>query len=404
MPFSRRTWTEIDCNALLHNYETIHKQTAGCKIMAVVKADAYGHGDIAVAKVLQQAGVHWFAVSNFEEALSLREQGITCPILVLGYTPPENAAGLADRHITQTVYSLEYAYALNEAAQAAGTRINCHIKLDTGMARIGFCAWKGHEEIGAAQTAQACMLPGLDCTGIFTHFSCADELSPESTAFTREQFQSFQKTVALLEKQGFHFLLHHCCNSAATLRFPEMYLDMVRAGVILYGLSPAPECDGLANLHPVMNFYSTITLVKEVEAGIQVSYGRTYTAPEQRKLATIAVGYADGFRRNFSNLGHVIVHGQYAPIVGRVCMDQTLIDVTGIPDVTMGDRVILVGQEGNCSITFDQFAQLNGTINYEEICLIGRRVPRVYLKDGREFGITDYLLQPIEKIQAEFYP
>ena len=141
-----------------------------------------------------------------------------------------------------------------------------------------------------------------------------------------------------------------------------------------------------------------------MEAGIQVSYGRTYTAPEQRKLATIAVGYADGFRRNFSNLGHVIVHGQYAPIVGRVCMDQTLIDVTGIPDVTMGDRVILVGQEGNCSITFDQFAQLNGTINYEEICLIGRRVPRVYLKDGREFGITDYLLQPIEKIQAEFYP
>ena len=198
--------------------------------------------------------------------------------------------------------------------------------------------------------------------------------------------------------------MHHCCNSAATLRFPEMYLDMVRAGVILYGLSPALECDGLANLHPVMNFYSTITLVKEVEAGIQVSYGRTYTAPEQRKLATIAVGYADGFRRNFSNLGHVIVQGQYAPIVGRVCMDQTLIDVTGIPDVTMGDRVILVGQEGNCSITFDQFAQLNGTINYEEICLIGRRVPRVYLKDGREFGITDYLLQPIEKNPSKILP
>lgn len=394
---SRRTWTEVDLDALLHNYQQVRQRIPEGKIMAVVKADAYGHGDIVVARTLQSAGAEWFAVSNFEEATLLRRQGISRPILILGYTPPTDAAALASQEITQAVYSLEYAAALNAAAVAAGVTVNCHIKLDTGMTRIGFCVQKGREAQGVSEVSMVYALPALSCTGIFTHFSCADEPNAQSDAFTLEQFSLFTNAIALLEQKGIHFVLRHCCNSAATLRFPEMHLDMVRAGVILYGLAPAPECAGLADLRPAMGFYSTVTQVKEVDTGAEVSYGRTYTAPECRRLATVAVGYADGFRRNFSNLGRVAVRGHYAPVVGRVCMDQMLIDVTGIPGVRMGDTVTLVGEDGECRITFDDFARLNGTINYEEVCLIGRRVPRIYSKDQRECCVTDYLLQTIEK-------
>lgn len=393
---TRRTWVEVDLDAILHNYRLVRETAKDSKIMTVVKADAYGHGDIAVAKTLEADGAHWFAVSNLEEAILLREQGIGRPILILGYTPPTEAAALVSHGITQALYSLEYAHALSQAAAAAGVTVDCHIKLDTGMSRIGFGVQKGEEANGVAEAAKACTLPGLSCTGIFTHFSCADEPAADSDRYTAEQFAAFTKAVATLEAQGLHFILRHCCNSAATLRFPEMHLDMVRAGVILYGLVPAPECAGLANLKPAMCFYSTITQVKTVEKGTQVSYGRTYTAPEGRRLATVAVGYADGFRRNFSNQGHVILHGCYAPIAGRVCMDQMVIDVTGIPVAKMGDRVILAGTQGPCSVTFDDFARLNGTINYEEVCLVGRRVPRVYIKDGKECGVTNYLL-PAEK-------
>lgn len=394
---SRRTWTEVNLDALLHNYRLIRQRIQPKKMMAVVKADAYGHGDIVIAKTLQSAGTEWFAVSNFEEAVLLRRQGISRPILILGYTPPGDAAALAAQEITQAVYSLEYAAALNTAAAEAGVKVNCHIKLDTGMVRIGFCVHKGREVQGVEEVASACALPALSYTGIFTHFSCADEPNTESDSFTREQFSTFIHAIEMLEQKGVHFILRHCCNSAATLRFPEMHLDMVRAGVILYGLAPAPECADLADLRPVMNFYSTVTLVKDVESGVQVSYGRTYTTREVRRLATVAVGYADGFRRNFSNLGRVAIRGHYAPVVGRVCMDQILIDVTEIPGVQMGDPVTLVGEDGGCRITFDDFAKLNGTINYEEVCLVGRRVPRVYFKDNQECCVTDYLLQTIEK-------
>lgn len=389
---SRRTWAEVDLDALLHNFSLVRARVGEKKIMAVVKADAYGHRDMAVAGALERAGADWFAVSNFEEAALLREHGVTRPILILGYTPPACAAQLSRQNITQAVYALEYAAALNEAALAEGVTVDCHIKLDTGMARIGFCVQPGREREGIEEAAKACAMNALSCTGVFTHFSCADEPEGDSDAFTQKQFAAFDRAVSLLEARGIHFALRHCCNSAATLRFPEMHLDMVRAGVILYGLAPAPACVSLMELCPVMRFYSTITLVKEVEAGTQVSYGRTYTAQVPKRLATVAVGYADGFRRNFSNQGKVIVHGRYAPIVGRVCMDQMLIDISDIPDVKMGDTVILAGEEGSCRVTFDDFARLNGTINYEEVCLVGRRVPRIYLKSGRECGVTNYLL------------
>lgn len=392
---SRRTWAEVDLDALLHNYHLIRRTVGEKKVMAVVKADAYGHGDIAVASTLENAGADWFAVSNFEEAALLRTQGITRPILILGYTPPACAAALANHNITQAVYSLEYAAALNEAALTAHVKINCHMKLDTGMARIGFCVQTGRETAGVEEAAEACAMEALSCTGVFTHFSCADEPEADSDTFTQQQFAAFTNAVTRLEERGIRFQIRHCCNSAATLRFPQMHLDMVRAGVILYGLAPAPECAGLMDLQPAMRFYSTVTQVKEVASGTQVSYGRTYTAPGPRKLATVAVGYADGFRRNFSNKGRVILRGCYAPIIGRVCMDQMLIDVSDIPEAKMGDAVILAGEAGDCRVTFDDFARLNGTINYEEVCLVGRRVPRVYIKGGKECGVTNYLLQTI---------
>lgn len=397
MLISRRTWTEVDLDAILENYRTITQLAPNSQIMAVVKADAYGHGDIAVAQVLEQAGAGWFAVSNIEEAILLREQEIKSPILILGYTPVKNAPALASYRITQALYSAEYAQALNESALAAGIVVDCHIKLDTGMSRIGFCAQKHMEAQAAEEVATAYALPALSCTGIFTHFACADEPNGESDRFTETQFQVFSDTLAILEEKGIRFALRHCCNSAGILRFPAMHLDMVRAGIILYGLSPAPECVGMARWKPAMRFYSTVTMVKDVTEGTQVSYGRTYTSPTTKRLATVAVGYADGFRRKFSNKGRVIIQGEYAPIVGRVCMDQMLVDVTGIPDVAMGDRVTLVGCEGECSITFDEFARLNESINYEEICLIGRRVPRVYIQNGKPAHITNYLLQTIDK-------
>lgn len=388
MPNGRRTWAEIDLDRIAYNFKTLRAMPGGGLAMAVVKANAYGHGDIAVSRLLERCGADWFAVSNYEEAVRLRDGGIARPILILGYTPPDRAAGLAEHGITQALYSSSYAQALNSAASDMGVRVQCHVKIDTGMGRIGFPASEGAED----GILSACALPGLACTGIFTHFACADEPCPDSDAFTRAQFDAFCGLIARLDAMGLHFPIRHCCNSAAAMRFPEMHLDMVRLGIALYGLPPSPECAGLAGLLPAMSFYSTVSMVKEVPAGTPVSYGRTYTVPApSRRLATVAVGYADGYRRAFSNRGHVLLHGKRAPVVGRVCMDQMLADVTDIPETAAGDTVTLAGTDSGQSITFDDFAALNGTINYEETCLIGPRVPRVYIAGGKEAGEWDCL-------------
>lgn len=394
MDYLHRTWANIHLDNIVHNYQELKKTLKpNCMTMAVVKADAYGHGDGYVSRALQAEGADWFAVSNINEAVSLRRQEVTRPILILGYTPPELAKILADFELTQTVYSSEYAKSLSDAAQSRGIRINCHIKVDSGMSRIGFYAQHGHETQAADEIAAVCRLPALDCTGIFTHFACADELAPDSRAYTLQQFETFTKTTQLLKQQGISFAVRHCCNSAAALEYPQMHLDMVRLGVVLYGLDPSPEFRGKADLKPAMSLHTVVTMVKQLESGISISYGRRYTTKQDgKRIASIAVGYADGYRRNLTNRGKVIVRGRYAPITGSVCMDQMMVDVSDIDGVKTGDEVTLVGEREGCRITLDDFAACNGTINYEEACLIGRRVPRVFWQDGKEIAAVDYIV------------
>lgn len=394
MDYLHRTWANIHLDNIVHNYQELKKTLKpNCMTMAVVKADAYGHGDGYVSRALQAAGADWFAVSNINEAVSLRRQEVTRPILILGYTPPELARILVDFKLTQTVYSSEYAKSLSDAAKSCGIRINCHIKVDSGMSRIGFYAQHGHETQAADEIAAVCRLPALDCTGIFTHFACADELASDSRAYTLQQFETFTKTTQLLKQQGVSFAVRHCCNSAAALEYPQMHLDMVRLGVVLYGLDPSPEFRGKADLKPAMSLHTVVTMVKQLESGVSISYGRRYTTKvDGKRIASIAVGYADGYRRNLTNRGKVIIRGQYAPITGSVCMDQMMVDVSEIDGVKTGDEVTLVGEREGCRITLDDFAACNGTINYEEACLIGRRVPRVFWQDGKKVAAVDYIV------------
>lgn len=391
----RRAWAEVNLDDIRHNFfhlrGRLHK---GCQVMAIVKADAYGHGDGHVARVLDRAGADWFGVSNIHEALSLRRQGIMRPILILGYTPPEQAAVLAARNISQTVYCTQYARALSEQAAKQRVRVDCHIKVDTGMSRIGFFAPHKQSTQSVGEIEQVCRLPGLSCTGIFTHFACADELNEDSVSYTKDQFNAFYDVMTALKQRGIAFSVRHCSNSAGALRFPEMQLDMVRYGDVLYGLPPSPDCAELCEeLRPAMSLYSIVTMVKDMPAGCAVSYGRRYeTKCEGERLASVAIGYADGYSRSLSNRGRVLVNGRFAPIVGTICMDQLMIDVSGIPDVAPGDVVTLVGGQDGARITFDDLARICQSINYEQVCLIGRRVPRVYIEDGVETDVVDYVL------------
>ena len=379
MDFLKRTWAEIDLRALAHNYQVIRKQVGpACKIMAVVKADGYGHGDLQVASVFQKEGADWFAVSNIEEAMHLRQGGITRPILVLGYTPADRTEQLCANNISQTVFSLEYARQLSQQAKEAGITVNCHLKLDTGMSRLGFLCDQEHFDGSMKEIAETVALPGLACSGIFTHFACADEKNPDSDAFTFLQFERFEKAVEELKNRGIRFLLHHCCNSAATLRFPQMFLDMVRPGIILYGDAPTEDCSGILDLRPAMTLKSTVAMVKEVDKDSPVSYGRTFTAPKGTRLATVPIGYADGYRRTHSNRARMLVRGKSALVVGNVCMDQLMLDVTHIPEVQTGDEVIVFGTDGENAVPIESLAQDEKSIHYEVMCLIGKRVPRVY--------------------------
>lgn len=396
MKFEKHCWAEIDLDALRHNFAYI-RQAVGGPVCAVVKADAYGHGDVATAKTIQQAGVAGFAVSSLGEGHHLRHHGITIPILILGYADPAHAATLAEDDIATACFSTEYAQALSAAAVQAGVRVKVHIKIDTGMGRIGFAVRSGFEEtIREVEALYA--LPGLAICGIFQHFAVADSDAPDDLAYTEEQYDLFTRVVDRLQADGYATGTVHCANSAAQLRHPEWRRDMTRAGIILYGLDPSPEVhfDGL---RPTMTLKSVVTFVKDLLPGESVSYGRTYTANTPRKVATICVGYADGYPRALSgsngnpNAGVMSIRGKPAPIIGRVCMDQTLVDVTDIPDVKMNDEVTVFGPE-NAAIgadTADSIAAKTGTINYEIICGISRRVPRVYLRDGAPVRIWNDL-------------
>lgn len=381
--FLRRTWAEINLDAVRHNFLTVRDHLApACRCMAVVKADAYGHGANLVAEVLASAGVDYFGVSNLDEALELRKNGITAPILIFAYTPPEHAATLAAYNITQAVLDSRYADLLEQAAAEANVTVLVHIKLDTGMSRVGFfCQDATVPPVEAI--ARACTLPHLRAEGIFTHFAVADETRGDETTY--HQFQQFTEMIDALKERGITFSLRHCCNSAAALRFPEMHLDMVRAGIVLYGASPSCEMEDIVPLHAAMAVKTVVEQIKTVPAGTTVSYGHTHTCNRETVLATLPIGYADGLLRLASNNFLVSVNGQSAPLVGRVCMDQCMIDITDIPNVQEGMSVTVFGADG---ISVQDYAASCLTIPYESLCGISKRVPRVYYQSGEQVAVS----------------
>ena len=390
--FLKRTWAEIDLDAIQHNFRTISAALApGSSAMAIVKADAYGHGAGYVARALQDAGASWFGVSNLDEAMQIRNEGIVKPILILAYTPPEKAAQLSAFHITQTVLTGEYAVELHQAAVAAGVKVRVHIKIDTGMSRIGLLYQGNANDAHTIESIESIVaLPALVCEGIFTHFASSDE--EQDDGFTRHQFNLFMQALTQLEKRGIHFNLRHCCNSAALMLYPEMHLDLVRPGLILYGLYPAAWMKPLMPLKPAMELKTVLSMVKTVPANTKVSYGRTFTAPCDTILATVPIGYADGYMRSLSNHANILVNGHRVCVVGRICMDQCILDVTEVPQVREGMTVTVFGTDGDTCLPVEELADLCGTINYEIVCLIGKRVPRIFLSGGQAIGQLNYIM------------
>lgn len=390
-----RAWAEINLDHIAHNVGEI-RRLAGprTEIMAVVKADAYGHGVRETVETMIEAGASRIAVSMLDEAIQLRRLGITVPILVLGYTDPKRAAEVIRNGVTQTVFSHDLAGALSSAAQEEGKPARIHVKIDTGMSRVGFLP--GYSAV--KDVVAISRLPGIVIEGIFTHFSSADDADP---VFTRRQFELFESMLEELNRIGVQVPLRHAANSAAILAHPPTMLDLVRPGIILYGILPdagirPAGADGTSitvDFRPAMTLKAHVILVKEIAAGMTVSYGRKWTATRPSRIATLPIGYADGYSRLLSNRARVLVNGQHAPVVGSVCMDQCMIDVTDVEGpVAPGDEVVLFGEQAGNRIAVEELAALSGTIAYETVCLIGKRIPRVYRRGGEIVRIHSYLL------------
>ena len=384
--FLHRSWVEIDLDNIEHNVKEIRTLIGNdVELMACVKADAYGHGSGVVSLLLERVGVDSFGVSNINEAEVLRKAGIKKPILILGFTPPELVGLLTRLDITQTILSLEYAKALSEEAKRIGATIKSCIKVDTGMSRIGFLA----DDINTAanQIEQACNLPGIRAEGIFTHFAVADELTPFGKQYTENQHAKFAQLMSRLSQQGLRFKSVHCCNSAATLFYSEMHHTLVRVGIMIYGLPPSESVSHKINLKPAMALKSAISQVKELQNDTSISYGCRYITDGIRQVATLPLGYADGYPRCLGDKARAYIHGTLVPIVGTICMDQLMIDVTGL-DVKQDDEVTMFG--GDSPIGLQNLAGLAGTICYELCCGISRRIPRVYIKDKKILDAIDY--------------
>ena len=369
MQYSRVT-ALISKEAIRHNFENIRKLVPdGVKIMPVIKADAYGHGADIFAEVLEEVS-DYFAVAIIEEALQLRNHGVKIPIMLLGYTNPVCFKTAIENDIIVTILTLEDALKMSEIAKKTGKTAKIHIPVDTGMSRIGFTP----DEKGADEVSKIASLDNIFLEGVFTHFATSDEANKEFTKLQAKRFVEFKE---LLSLRGVTPEISHCANSGAIMQHNEFSFDMVRAGIILYGLYPSDEVDkAVLDLTPVMELHTHITFVKTIKKGDTVSYGRAFTALKDMKIATIPVGYADGYPRLLSNKGRVIINGNYAPIVGRVCMDQFMVDVSHIENVNAGDEVILIGQKNGLTVSADEIAKLTYTINYEVICNISKRVPR----------------------------
>lgn len=388
MNFTRRAvWAQIDLDAAAHNMRQIRKHVGpDVKIAAVVKANAYGHGSVELAKTFAENGADCFAVSSLDEAVELRRYAhIDKEIFILGHTDARRTEELLTYDIEPAVFNLKNAEFFSQEAQRLGKTLRVHIAVDTGMSRVGFQV----NEFSVSEIKAIAALPNIEIRGMFTHFAVSDI---KDKTFTREQYGHFRWMCKRMEEEGIHIALRHCCNSAAVLELPEYYCDMVRPGIIMYGCEPSPDVDIKPyDLRPVMSLRCCIAHVKLIDAGATVSYGRHYTAPSRRKVATLPVGYADGYSRILSGKVDVLYHGHRVPQVGAICMDQCMIDVSGEANVHAGDEVVLFGRQGDSFIPIEEIAAACGTINYEIMCNISRRVPRVYMKNGKVVGREEYL-------------
>ena len=370
----RRTWAEIDLGNLEHNYRTLRALLPeGCKYLGVVKADAYGHGAVPVARRLEELGAEYLAVACLDEGLELRQAGIGAPILILGHTDPIWARELLENRLTQTVADPDTARVLSRTATQLGKRLTVHMKADTGMTRLGLLCDEAHVDGTVEAMAGMYALPGLDWEGVFTHFADADG----DEDYTMLQFTRFLDLLDRLGARGVKFRIRHAAASAAVLNFPCTHLDMARPGIALYGHYPDPSCEGLdgPGLLPVMTLKTCVATVKTVSAGVSVSYGRTHTLARDSRLATVCIGYGDGLPRRCSDALLVSIRGQKVPVVGRICMDMCMVDVTDLPDVRPGDEVEIYGPNA----PVEDAAALAGTIQYELLCNVNKRIPRVYL-------------------------
>ena len=369
----KRTWAEISLGNIRHNYEAIRASLpAGCRFLGVVKADAYGHGALPVARLLQEEGAEYLAVSCLDEALELRQGGITMPILILGHTPHEYTGTLIDNDFTQTVSALAKAEEYSAAACALGKTLRIHIKLDTGMSRLGFLCAGNYFEKGVENVVRSVSLPGLETEGVYTHFAVSDEPGEEDEAYTRAQFRLFTDVIAAVESRaGFRFPIRHCANSGAVLHYPEMALDMVRPGLLLYGYGDEQEKLGL---RPCMRLVTTVSTIKHYEAGTSVSYGRRFVCERHTRMGVLAIGYADGLPRILSNRCSFAAGEGFAPQRGSICMDMCMVDLTDRPEVHVGDEVEIFGPAND----LNALAAAAGTISYELLCSVYKRVPRVY--------------------------
>ncbi len=377
----RVVWAEIDLSAIRHNFTEVKRIVSqGTKVMAVVKANGYGHGGVEVANTVLQEGANYLAVARLEEGVSLRRSNILAPILVFGPVLITQLTSVMANDLTLTIYSLEQARAYSKFAQQNKIKIKCHLKVDTGMGRLGFVITDPSKAKGSlVEILQVFELPGLWIEGIYTHFACADE---EDLTYSYVQLDRFNSLIQELQKRGIRDLIFHAANSAAIIQIPDAHLDMVRPGIMIYGLYPSNYLSKQDKVHliPAMSIKAKIAMIKQVKKGFKVSYGATYETGRESSLATIPIGYADGYPRILSSRGRILVKGKKAPIVGRVCMDQMVVDVTDI-GVHMGEDVLIFGRDRYGKMSADVVAEMANTINYEIVSAITSRIPRIYIKD-----------------------
>lgn len=383
----KRTWAEVDLDAIAHNIRKIRRITEPkSQIMAVVKADAYGHGVMETVHTLLENGADRLAVATLSEGEQLRNHGVTVPILILGASDSDSVSDLIDFDIIPTVFDYDFAKSLSDAALEKKKTAKIHIKIDTGMSRIGFVASDADNTKIIDEIVKIYQLPYIEIEGIFSHFATSDETD---SAYTYLQYDRFMKVVSLLEERGIKIPIKHICNSAGIMMYPNMHLDMVRPGIILYGMYPSNEVDkSRLSLIPAMTLKAGITYVKEVQEGRGVSYGKEYITEGMTKIATVPIGYADGYLRKLAKSGKMLVKDTEVPVIGRICMDQCMIDVTNVHNINKGDEAIIFGKEG---VTIDDLAEWLETINYEVSCLVGKRIPRIYFKNGEAVKELNYL-------------